>query len=65
MGPEVFWTDFSKNELRNIFTYHMEKGSRKVAEKIVKDIIEKAEILSDFPELGATEAFLKNRPQNF
>ena len=65
MGLVVHWTDFAKSELRNIFNYHQEKVSLKIARQIIKQIVEKTKELSIFPEIGANEELLKDRPQNF
>jgi len=65
MGLVVHWTDFAKTQLKNIFDYHHEKVSLKIARQIVKQIVEKTKELSDFPEIGAKEELLKDRPQNF
>ena len=65
MGLVVYWTDFAKSELKNIFDYHNEKVSLKIAKQIAKQIIEKADSLSNFSEIGAIEELLNDRPQNF
>ncbi|WP_017259268.1 type II toxin-antitoxin system RelE/ParE family toxin [Pedobacter arcticus] len=65
MGLKVYWTDFSKNALKNIFDYHHEKVNLKIAQQITKKIIGKAESLSGFPKMGAMEELLNDRPQNF
>lgn len=65
MGLIVHWTDFAKGELKNIFEYHKEKVSVKIAQQITQQIVAKANALENFPEMGAVEEFLKNRPQNF
>ena len=65
MGLSVNWTDFAKTQLKNIFDYHHEKVSLKIARQILKQIAEKTKELRDFPEIGPFEEFLKDRPQNF
>ncbi len=65
MGLTIHWTDFAKNELKNIFDYFHQKTSLKIAKQISLQIVEKADSLSDFPEMGAIEELLKDRPQNF
>ena len=42
MELEIFWTDFSKKELKNIFTYYKEKASLNVAKTIVIGITTEA-----------------------
>ena len=65
MGLTVYWTDFSKSELKRIFDYHRENVSLKIARQITKQIISKADSLGDFSEIGVVEEFLKDRPQKF
>ncbi|NGF57943.1 type II toxin-antitoxin system RelE/ParE family toxin [Parapedobacter sp. SGR-10] len=65
MGLIIYWTDFAKKELKNIFDYHKEKVSLKIAKQIAKQVVEKANCLSSFPEIGPIEQLLKERPQNF
>jgi plasmid stabilization system protein ParE len=65
MGLIIHWTDFSKAELKNIFDYHNEKVNAAIARQIVKRIVESTKKLSKFPEIGALENLLIDRPQNF
>ncbi len=65
MGLIVYWTDFSKCELKNIFDFHKEKVSLKIAKQIAKQIVEKADVLGKFPKIGSVEELLHDRPQNF
>jgi plasmid stabilization system protein ParE len=65
MELAVHWTDFAKTELKNIFDYHHERVSRKIAVQIAKQIVEKANDLGKFPNMGPQENLLKGKPQNF
>ena len=65
MGMKIFWTDFSKNELRNIFNYHKEIASLKIARKLVTSITEEVLILQSQTEIGQREENLKDREQDF
>ena len=65
MGLIVHWTDFAKAELKRIFDYHNENVSLTIAKQIVKKIVESTKELSKFPEIGARENLLVERPQNF
>lgn len=65
MGLIVYWTDFAKNELKNIFDYFKENVNVKIAQQIVKQIVERAEELDNFQEIGAIEELLEDKPQNF
>ena len=62
---KIFWTDFSKNELRNIFNYHKEIASLKIARKLVTSITEEVLILQSQTEIGQREENLKDREQDF
>lgn len=61
----VHWTDFAKKELKNIFDYHKAKVSLKIAKSIAKQIVNDANRLKNFPEMGVMEELLTDRPQNF
>ena len=39
MELNVHWTDFAKNELKNIFEYHKDKVSLIIAQQIVKKVV--------------------------
>ena len=65
MELTIYWTDFAKNELKSIFNYHKEKVSLKIARKIIQKIIKITNDLTKFPEIGAQENLLIDRPQNF
>lgn len=65
MELKVFWTDFAKSELKNIFDYHKEKVSGKIAQQIVEQIVVTADELKSFPEIGTVEELLQSRSENF
>lgn len=65
MELKVFWTDFAKSELKNIFDYHKEKVNVKIAKQIVEQIVVTADELKSFSEMGAVEELLQSRPENF
>jgi plasmid stabilization system protein ParE len=65
MGLRVYWTEFAKNELIKIFVYHNEKVSLNIARQITAQIVEKADELSIFIEMGAMEELLSDRLQEF
>lgn len=65
MELKVFWTDFAKSELKNIFDYHKEKVSGKIARQIVEQIVVTADKLKSYPEMGTVEDFLGSRSENF
>jgi plasmid stabilization system protein ParE len=65
MGLKVYWTDFAKKELNKIFDFLYESVNLKTAKQITLQIIEKTDSLVSFPEMGATEQLLTDRPQIF
>ena len=58
----IIWTEFAKNELHNIFDYHRQEASLKVARKITTAIVESTSKLKDFPKTGPLEPYLVHRP---
>lgn len=65
MDLKIYWTDFSENELQNIFSYYMEKANIRVANEIVEAIVNETEVLVNNPYLGQIEDSLKNRTKEF
>ncbi len=65
MDLKIVWTDFSKNELIKIFDYYNENASIKIVKKLVDGITKRVKVLSEYPELGQKEFFLRNRKENF
>mgnify|MGYP000843956238 FL=1 len=65
MELEIYWTDFSKKELKNIFNYYKEKASLNVAKTIVNGITTEAKKLIKQPTIGQEEELLENDSRNF
>ncbi|MDO5664517.1 MAG: type II toxin-antitoxin system RelE/ParE family toxin [Bacteroidia bacterium] len=65
MALKVFWTDFAKSELRNIFDYYSENASKTIARKIVLKIVNETKILTNHPHIGQVEELLINRKEQF
>lgn len=65
MELKIYWTDFAKSELKNIFEYYKENASLTVARKIIKGIVEDTLKLSSQPYIGAKEPLLEDRKQEF
>jgi len=40
MELKIFWTDFSKNELKKIFSYYKENASLRVAKNLISDVFD-------------------------
>jgi plasmid stabilization system protein ParE len=65
MDIKIYWTDFSKNELRAIFSYYKERASLRMARKLVLGINQEVMKLEKQPDLGQREELLAERKQVF
>ncbi len=52
MDLGIYWTDFSKKELKGIFNYHKEKASITIAKKLVSGIVNETLKLKKQPTIG-------------
>jgi len=62
---KILWTDFTINQLKDIFDYHLVKASPNIAQRLVQKIIDATIILEKNPKAGRKEDLLANRPQDF
>lgn len=60
MELKVYWTDFSKQELRNIFEYYKENATVRVAKSLVIGITRETSKLKKQPTMGQAEELLEN-----
>lgn len=65
MGLNIYWTDFSKDQLREIFTYYKKEAGVRVANKLVTEIINEVFKLQQHPDIGQKEEILISRIQAF
>lgn len=65
MGLEIFWSEFAKLKLEEIYQYYRLKVSKKVAKKIVNGIVDQTIDLDKNPEIGQIESFLKDKVREF
>lgn len=65
MDLKIFWTDFSKSELRKIFNYHKEVANLRIAVKLVTGINQEVATLQNQPKIGQKEESLIDRDQDF
>jgi len=63
MALKIFWTDFSKGELRLIFNYYKEKASLKIARKLVLELTHEVIKLQSQPYTGQKEELLIDKVQ--
>ena len=61
---KIIWSDFAKKTLKEIHFYFKEKTNRKVADKIITEIVFATKQLNDFPNSGVEEESLKRLNQN-
>lgn len=65
MELEVFWSEFAKIKLEDIFDYYKNKASLKIAKEIVSGIISQTIGLDKMPEIGQIEEILKDDEREF
>ena len=65
MELTIYWTDFSKAELKKIFKYYAENVNETVAKKVVSEISDRPDILKAHPKIGQKEPYLESREQEF
>jgi plasmid stabilization system protein ParE len=66
MELTVFWTEFAKDKLDDIFEYYKRKSkSADLARKLVDSIIDHTIELEKQPYIGQNEELLSDRPQDF
>jgi len=65
MELKIYWTDFSKKKLQNIFEYYKENASLKVAKNLAIGIAKETLKLKKQPEIGQIEELLIDRPNGF
>jgi plasmid stabilization system protein ParE len=62
---KILWTDFTINQLKDIFDYHLIKASPNIAQRLVQKIIDATIILENNPKSGRKEDLLADRHQEF
>ena len=60
---KIIWSNRSLKDLDQIFNFYSKLASFEVAQKIVTQLVEKAQILISYPQIGNLETF--NKPQPF
>jgi len=65
MELEIYWTDFSKKELKNIFDYYKGKASLNVARNLVIGITKETTKLRKQPTIGQEEELLEKDSRGF
>ena len=57
----IIWSDESIEDMEMIFKYYLEEANRKVALKIINEIIDTVYRLKKFPQSGQKELLFHNR----
>ena len=65
MELTVYWTQFAEDKLEDVFSYYVEKASKKIAHRLVDGIIDRSIELSTNPLIGQKEILLSDRIQEF
>lgn len=60
MGLKIYWTEFSRKQLDDIFEYYLQKASKKVASKIIEELVQESLRLAKISEIGANENLLSH-----
>ena len=65
MDLEIFWAQLAEDKLFDIFTFYKQKAGKKVATKIINEIVDATIDLNNNPKIGQREEFLINRKEEF
>lgn len=65
MAIKVFWTDFAKKQLKDIFEFYKIKANKEIAEKLVSGIVIKTKTIEFQKDIGQIEEFLLLRKEKF
>ena len=65
MSYKIVWSNFAESELDKIFEYYIENASRKVAEKILQNILAEPNRLLENSEMFQYEELLIDRNDNY
>lgn len=65
MGLEIYWLQLAEDKLKDIYSYYRTKAGRRIAQNLIKGIIETTIGLDKQPKIGQIESSLSNRVQQF
>jgi plasmid stabilization system protein ParE len=65
MELKIYWTDFSKQELKEIYNYYKEKASITLAKSMAIGIAKEVDKLKSQPKIGQEEVLLENDLRDF
>jgi len=62
---KILWTEEAIARLKDIFDYYSEEATVRIAQKLVIEIVDYADILISHPELGKIEELVKGRKNKY
>ncbi|WP_298507563.1 type II toxin-antitoxin system RelE/ParE family toxin [uncultured Kordia sp.] len=65
MELEVYWLEFAENKLHDIYDYYSLKANKRVAQKLVKGILDTTIGVEKQPKIGQIEISLQHRKEEF
>ncbi len=65
MKRTVYWTYFAEKKLDSIYSYYTNIAGKRVAQKLVNEIVEKSIKMEKSPFIGQLEPLLENRKEKF
>jgi plasmid stabilization system protein ParE len=65
MGLKIYWTDFAKSALRDIFDYYKKRAGLRLSQTLIEGLVHSTEVLSNLPNSGQKEELLANRNEEF
>jgi len=65
MELKIYWTNFSKQELKTIFDYYKEKAGLSIAKNLALGITKEVNKLKNQPTIGQEEELLENDSRDF
>lgn len=65
MALKIYWTNFAKSALREIFDYYKKKAGLRISQKLIEGLIKSTEILINQPFIGQKEKLLSDSPEDF
>lgn len=65
MKFKIVWSQFSQDQLDDIFEYYLEIAGKSIALNLISSLISHTEYLSGNPEAGQSEVLLKDRATKY
>lgn len=63
MVEKVEWSDLAKNQLKNIYDYYSTVAGKRIAKRLIKSLVTRADALYSNPYSGRKEELLLEHPQ--